>query len=70
MAMPVEVPAPSVVSSMKRDLEVLTRPSLGRYSTSYESYSGGESMLFPFFIRSLKERNENTSVAGWISKTS
>ena len=54
MATPVEVPEASVVSSMKRCLNVLTKPSLGRYSTSYESYMVGESMLFPFLIINLK----------------
>lgn len=34
IAAPVLVPEPSVVNSIKRYLEVLTMPSLGKYSTS------------------------------------
>lgn len=60
MAMPVDVPVASVVSSMKRCLDVLSRPSLGRYSTSYESYRAAASMLLPFLISSLEEREQRT----------
>lgn len=54
MATPVLVPKPSVVNSTKRCLVELTIPSLGRYSTSYESYKIGESMWLPFLIRNLQ----------------
>lgn len=58
MAMPVDVPVVSVVSSMKRCLDVLSRPSLGKYSTSYESYRAAASMLLPFLISSLEEKEQ------------
>lgn len=58
MAKPVDVPAASVVSSMKRCLDVLSRPSLGRYSTSYESYRAAASMLLPFLISSLEKKGD------------
>jgi len=54
MAVPVHVPVSSLVNSTNRCLSVLVTPSLGRYSTAYESYRGTESMLLPSFMRSLK----------------
>ncbi len=50
----------SLVSSTNRCLLVLVTPSVGRYSTAYESYRGAESMLFPSFMRSL-ETNKRMS---------
>lgn len=63
MAMPVDVPVASVVSSVKRCLDVLSRPSLGRYSTSYESYRAAASMLLPFLISNLKEWRTQNNLA-------
>lgn len=57
-AKPVDVPAASVVSSMKRYRDLLRRPSLGRYSTSYESYRAAASMLLPFLIKSLVKKEK------------
>lgn len=72
-AKPVDVPAASVVSSMKRYRDLLRRPSLGRYSTSYESYRAAASMLLPFLIKSLikkkkKEQKEKAREKDWISR--
>jgi len=63
MAVPVHVPVSSLVNSTNRCLSVLVTPSLGRYSTAYESYRGTESMLLPSFMRSLKTNKRKKSAS-------
>lgn len=61
IAAPVPVPVSSLVNSTNKCLPVLVTPSMGRYSTAYESYRGRESMLLPSFMRSLKTNKRKSA---------